>query len=63
MCFVPVAGAEDALALMRSHELGSLACQIGEVSEAPADLVTLQSHIGVNRIVDMLSGERLPRIC
>lgn len=63
VCFVPVAEAEDALAIMRSSELGSSACRIGEVSEAPTDLVTLRSHIGVNRIVDMLSGEQLPRIC
>ena len=63
VCFVPRAEAEDALAVMRSQALGAEACRIGEVSVDPAGLVTLQSYIGVNRIVDMLSGEQLPRIC
>jgi hydrogenase expression/formation protein HypE len=55
VCFVPAAAREEAL--------GAAACCIGEVSADPAGLVTLQSHIGVSRIVDMLSGEQLPRIC
>ncbi len=63
VCFVPAAEAQDALTVMRSHKLGEAACQIGDVSASPADLVTLQSHIGVSRVVDMLSGEQLPRIC
>lgn len=36
---------------------------IGHVSNDKAGLVTLESHIGATRIVDMLSGEQLPRIC
>lgn len=36
---------------------------IGHVSDDKAGLVTLESHIGATRIVDMLSGEQLPRIC
>jgi len=63
VCFVPAAAREDALAVMRSQALGEAACCIGEVSADPAGLVTLRSHIGVSRIVDMLSGEQLPRIC
>ena len=63
VCFVPAAETEDALAVMRSQALGAEAVRIGEVSVDPAGLVTMQSHIGVNRIVDMLSGEQLPRIC
>lgn len=63
VCIVPAAETADALTIMRKQALGAASCLIGEVSEAPAGLVTLQSHIGVNRIVDMLSGEQLPRIC
>ncbi|ETW96623.1 MAG: hypothetical protein ETSY1_25850 [Candidatus Entotheonella factor] len=63
VCFVPACEAETALAVMRSHPLGEGACCIGEVTAAPAGLVTLQSSIGVSRVVDMLSGEQLPRIC
>ena len=43
--------------------LGRQAVCIGEVAEAPAGLVTLRSSIGGTRIVDLLSGEQLPRIC
>ena len=62
-CFVPATETEDALRVMRSQALGADACWIGEVSADPAGLVTMQSHIGVSRVVDMLSGEQLPRIC
>jgi hydrogenase expression/formation protein HypE len=43
--------------------LGSTACRIGSVTVGEDQLVTLNSVIGVNRILDMLSGEQLPRIC
>jgi hydrogenase expression/formation protein HypE len=36
---------------------------VGKVEESPARTVVLQSRIGGNRVVDMLSGEQLPRIC
>jgi hydrogenase expression/formation protein HypE len=61
--FVPEAQAEKALELMRSDEQGSGAVRIGTVSEAPKKTVILKSRLGTNRIVDMLSGEQLPRIC
>ena len=63
VAFVPLRDSERALALMRAHELGAGASCIGAVSEAPAGLVTMRSSIGAERIVDMLSGEQLPRIC
>ncbi len=63
VCFVPATEADDVLAIMRDLDLGAESCRIGEVSAEPAGLVTLQSRIGVNRIVEMLSGEQLPRIC
>jgi hydrogenase expression/formation protein HypE len=61
--FVPKAQADRALALLREHPLGAGACVIGEVRDGAAGLVTLRSWIGATRVVDMLSGEQLPRIC
>ena len=63
VCFVPSAEAEHALAVMRSHPLGTAACRVGRVTDAASPLVVLQSQIGTQRIVDLLSGEQLPRIC
>jgi len=62
--FVPAAQADQALALMRRHSEGAEAVQIGQVTGVDCKgQVTLRSIIGANRIVDMLSGEQLPRIC
>jgi hydrogenase expression/formation protein HypE len=61
--FLPAAQTEAALAVLRQHAVSSRAARIGEVSESPAALVTLQSRIGTRRILDMQSGEQLPRIC
>lgn len=66
VAFVPEAQAEAALAVMRSHSQGQGACAIGHVGARTSEgrgLVTMKSRIGVTRIVDMLSGEQLPRIC
>ena len=61
--FLPAAQAETALAILRQHAVSGAASRIGEVTAAPAALVTLQSRIGTRRILDMQSGEQLPRIC
>ena len=61
--FVPARDAEKALETMRAHPLGTQACIIGTVMDEKPGLVTLRSRIGATRIVDMLSGEQLPRIC
>jgi hydrogenase expression/formation protein HypE len=37
--------------------------RVGKVEQTPGGTVVLQSRIGGNRVVDMLSGEQLPRIC
>lgn len=58
IAFVPAAEAARALSLM-----GDTARIIGSVSPAERGLVTRRSLIGTERIVDMLSGEQLPRIC
>lgn len=61
--FVPQDQAEAALAAMRSRHEGRDAVQIGVVREGLAGRVTLRSPFGGARIVDMLVGEQLPRIC
>ncbi len=63
VAFVAPEHAEIALSSMRAHPLGAQACIIGSVSDDARGLVTLKSRIGASRIVDMLSGEQLPRIC
>ncbi len=63
IAIVAQADAERALAILRSHALGAEAAIVGKVLEDANGLVTMKSKIGVNRIVDMLSGEQLPRIC
>ena len=60
---VPEQYAQTVLAAMRMHEKGKDAAIIGEVSSQPASIVVLQTSFGGERIVDMLVGEQLPRIC
>jgi hydrogenase expression/formation protein HypE len=55
--------ADAALAAMRAHPLGREAAVIGEVVADHPGRVMLRSRIGGQRVVDMLSGEQLPRIC
>ncbi len=57
------AQAEAALAALRSHPLGADAAIIGEVKADPPTLVLLRTEFGGTRIVDMLIGDPLPRIC
>jgi hydrogenase expression/formation protein HypE len=55
--------ADQALAAMRSHPLGARAARIGTVTDSHPGKVALKTAIGGSRIVDMLVGEQLPRIC
>lgn len=55
--------AEAALAVMRGHALGREAAIIGEVRPEPAGMVFLRTAIGGTRVLDMLVGDPLPRIC
>jgi hydrogenase expression/formation protein HypE len=56
--------AADALVeSMRRHPLGKEARVIGTVMEQNAGLVTMRTALGTTRIVDMLAGDQLPRIC
>jgi hydrogenase expression/formation protein HypE len=55
--------ADDILAAMQSHPLGRQARIIGTVTQNDAGLVTMRTLLGTSRIVDMLAGDQLPRIC
>jgi hydrogenase expression/formation protein HypE len=55
--------AEGALAALRSHPLGREAAIVGEVLAEPEGLVLLETAFGGSRVVDMLVGDPLPRIC
>ncbi len=56
-------GAERALAALRAHPLGTDAAIIGEVRPEPPGMVLLETSFGGGRVIDMLAGDPLPRIC
>ncbi|WP_319558460.1 hydrogenase expression/formation protein HypE [Thiomicrorhabdus sp.] len=60
---VPADFAEQALQLMRSHPSGINAAMVAEVVDDHRGRVVMQSDFGGKRVVDMLVGEQLPRIC
>jgi hydrogenase expression/formation protein HypE len=55
--------AESLVMRMRENPLGRAACVIGEVLAEPEGIVSMVTGFGGTRIVDMLAGEQLPRIC
>ena len=63
IAIVPGEHAAAVLAAMRANPAGTDAAIIGEVCAAPAGTVVLNTGFGGQRIVDMLVGEQLPRIC
>jgi hydrogenase expression/formation protein HypE len=63
VCVVPPAQAEAALAAMRAHPLGREGAIIGHATDGRPGRVVMQTVFGGRRIVDMLVGEQLPRIC
>jgi hydrogenase expression/formation protein HypE len=60
---VPPDEAEAAVAALRSFPRGSEAAVIGEIIAEPEGVVALRTAFGGSRIVDMLVGDPLPRIC
>ncbi|MEE8374199.1 MAG: hydrogenase expression/formation protein HypE [Dehalococcoidia bacterium] len=56
-------GAERLLEAMRRHKYGAGAALIGEVVSERAGRVVMKTALGASRIVDMMVGEQLPRIC
>jgi hydrogenase expression/formation protein HypE len=61
--FLPEDQVERALSILRAHPLGKEACRIGKVTDQRATKVLLKSIIGAQRLLDMATGEQLPRIC
>jgi hydrogenase expression/formation protein HypE len=63
VAFVPAHHAEQALEAMRAHPLGANARRIGRVVDDHPGLVVMRTGLGGTRVVDMLPGDQLPRIC
>jgi hydrogenase expression/formation protein HypE len=63
MAVVPPDDAERVLATMRNHPLGRNAAVVGTVVADHPQMVLLRSRVGGERVVSLLSGEQLPRIC
>ena len=63
LAIVAPAAAERILEAMHRHPLGRNARIIGTVRESHPAMVTLRTRLGTSRIVDLLSGDQLPRIC
>ncbi len=63
LAVVPQACERLVLEAMRSHQLGRRACRIGRVEGDHPGRVYLVTRLGGHRLVDMLRGEQLPRIC
>lgn len=55
--------AKNILLRMKEHPLGRKAAIIGEIDESPQGMVLLETSIGGSRMIEMLQGEQLPRIC
>ncbi len=63
VAIVPADETDAALAALRAHPLGRDAARVGEIRKEPPGIVVLLTPIGGTRIVDMLVGDPLPRIC
>jgi hydrogenase expression/formation protein HypE len=63
LAIVPAQRAGEALNLMRSHPLGAAAVPIGRVVDDHPGYVVLETGMGGSRIVSLLPGDQLPRIC
>ncbi len=63
VAFVSPEAADEVLAAMKRHPLGRNAAHIGEVTESHAGRVTMRTAFGTTRMVDMMPGDQLPRIC
>ncbi|MGI6449711.1 MAG: hydrogenase expression/formation protein HypE [Desulfitobacteriia bacterium] len=63
LCIVAKEDEEKALAILKNTKLGANARIIGHIMETGRYLVTLKTRLGGRRIIDVLYGEGLPRIC
>jgi len=63
VAIVAAQDAEQLIKLMQQHPAGKDSCIIGKIEASPQGKVILETGFGGNRIIDMLVGEQLPRIC
>jgi hydrogenase expression/formation protein HypE len=63
VAFVPESDAGRALEMLRAHPAGAAATRIGGVGQGSPGMVVLKTRMGARRLLDLLSGEQLPRIC
>ncbi|MEZ4378713.1 MAG: hydrogenase expression/formation protein HypE [Gemmatimonadales bacterium] len=63
LAIVPASRAEDALAAMRREPIGRDAAAIGHVVRDHPGMVLMRTRLGGRRVVDLLPGDQLPRIC
>ena len=63
VAFVAPADADRAVAVLRRHAPGENACRVGVVRDESPGQVLLHGALGATRVLDLLSGEQLPRIC
>jgi len=63
LCILPQEHADKALEIMRNDPLGKDACQIGAMTDANPGKVVMVTPLGGKRLLNMLEGEQLPRIC
>jgi hydrogenase expression/formation protein HypE len=63
LAILPAEAAQDALNAVQGHRLGVGATLIGHAVEAHPGMVTMKTFLGGTRVVDMLPGDQLPRIC
>ena len=62
--FVPQSQVNDALSCLKQHDTGKQARQIGRVkTKSEQGMVSLKTALGISRVLDLYSGEQLPRIC
>ncbi|HXQ37566.1 MAG TPA: AIR synthase-related protein, partial [Anaerolineales bacterium] len=63
LAIVEAQDADQVLQVLRSQSLATEAALIGEVVNEHPGLIMMKTRVGGTRVVDMLSGEQLPRIC
>jgi hydrogenase expression/formation protein HypE len=63
VAIVAADAADSVLAAIRCHPLGSQAQIVGTVNDVHRGLLTMRTALGTTRVVDMLAGDQLPRIC
>ena len=62
--FIPQSQVNDALSCLKQHDFGKQARQIGRVkAKKEQGMVSLKTTMGISRVLDLFSGEQLPRIC